>query len=99
MGKIYLIFNGNGQYKIGYTKRSPEERLNELQTGNAETLTLIKIFETNRAKEIEKILHRRYKAYQTSGEWFQLPPGETLKFYDICTEINKTLNYLESNKI
>jgi hypothetical protein len=99
MGKIYLIINNNGQYKIGHTKRSPIERLNELQTGNAEPLTLNKTFETKRAKEIEKILHRRYQIYHTSGEWFQLPPEEPQKFNETCKEIEKILNYLEANKI
>jgi hypothetical protein len=37
MDKIYLIecyFNGEINYKIGYTRRAPEKRLKELATSN-----------------------------------------------------------------
>ena len=46
---IYLIkaeLEGIEYYKIGITKREPQKRLKELQTGNALQLELVKIFHT-----------------------------------------------------
>jgi hypothetical protein len=99
VGKIYLIFNGAGQYKIGYTQRDPEQRLMELQTGNPETLMIIKTYKSSKAHEIEKILHRKYQIYKTQGEWFELPPKEIPQFQENCALIESSLILLENNKI
>jgi hypothetical protein len=71
---VYFFQNGDfPQVKIGWTKDRPEERMKQLQTGNPNKLYLIGLYPTDK-KEMEKILHDRFKKYRIDpcGEWFYL---------------------------
>ena len=49
MYKVYLIsstIEGDTCYKIGYTKRNPQNRIKEIKTGNASDLELVDFFES-----------------------------------------------------
>ena len=41
---IYIITDGDNNFKIGLTKRDPEKRLKQLQTGHPKTLSIFSYF-------------------------------------------------------
>ena len=70
-GYIYLISDESGRVKIGITKNMIEERVNQLQTGNAEKLTVL--FLSNPVyhyEEIEAKAHEKFSSAHIRGEWF-----------------------------
>lgn len=73
MQKIYLISSDNGYVKIGIAE-NPEKRLKQLQTGNANKLTLEYIAEPeyNKPLLIEKMIHKNLKSHKKQGEWFDI---------------------------
>jgi len=47
MAKVYLIgIPDEGLYKIGYTTRNIDKRIDEVQTGNPKKIEMIDSFET-----------------------------------------------------
>lgn len=68
-GWVYLIqaLNG-GPIKIGWA-RDPERRLQDLQTGQAEQLTLLAVIPGT--KRLEHDIHRKLIYARLGGEWFQ----------------------------
>ena len=65
--KTYLMKNKrNGFYKIGKSSK-PKFRERTLQSQEPE-VELVKIWD----KDIEDILHSKYKKYRLRGEWFDL---------------------------
>ena len=65
---IYLIkCDKTESCKIGYSK-NPENRLIQLQTGNPFSLELVTSIEGGLKKE--KLIHKFFKKYKLSGEWF-----------------------------
>ena len=92
--QIYLIRNGEGHYKIGYTERNISKRLNELQTATATELQVICTFETKLASKIERILHRLYNSKRMKGEWFDLGINDVTGFKESCEKIEKNLLFL-----
>lgn len=73
---VYLIRRkGTNIYKVGFSKQ-PEKRLKTLQTGNAETLILIKQWQGDR--ELEKKIHDKLRPHiserqrKLKGEWFYI---------------------------
>jgi Meiotically up-regulated gene 113 len=71
-GFVYVINRENSQeYKIGKSK-DIGKRILQLKTANSENLILVKsVFSLNYG-EIEKNLHKKYRHYRISGEWFLL---------------------------
>ena len=69
---VYLITDNNGFTKIGVANDA-DARLKELQTGNANKLTILRVFFLRRVNDydIEKALHFRYKDCRACGEWFK----------------------------
>lgn len=69
---LYLIrCNSTDFYKIGLSK-TPEERLQELQTGCPYPLTLIYKKAFRKAIKVERLLHKKYRNKRKTGEWFEL---------------------------
>jgi phage anti-repressor protein len=66
--KIYLISDGTN-CKIGYTSNI-EERLETLQVGNANTLTVLYEKHVDDAPAIENMLHKHFEDRNIRGEWF-----------------------------
>jgi hypothetical protein len=101
MYRVYLIsaeLEGTVCYKIGYTKRSPEERIKELKIGNASELTIVDIFESKWGTQIESRLHKIFNHNKISGEWFYLDESDIKKFKEICELTHSNLEMLaESN--
>lgn len=69
-GFIYAI-SDRKYVKIGVTKRDPYIRLAEMQTGNAETLKVIKYWNINNIYSKEEEIHRILGDKNYRGEWFR----------------------------
>ena len=66
---VYLIRCGEaGPVKIGYTGNNSNQRLEYLQTGHHEKLSLIRSLEGGRS--LERALHERFKDHRLNREWF-----------------------------
>ena len=86
-GYIYLIQAlGTRRFKIGLTTRTPEERLNELNSSQTPyPLDLIEAIEVEDVTEVESYLHDKFAFYRRHGEWFEFNNRElktVLKEYD-----------------
>lgn len=98
---IYIIGNDKGYIKVGVSN-NPKRRVKQLQTGNAQKLTLIftEEFECERHHllNIEKAIHKQLKqmAEHCEGEWFYIDQikmdsiKNTLTFYRIRYEDDLT---------
>lgn len=76
---VYFIKAGNKAIKIGSAK-NVKKRLNMLQTGNHEELTISASigFDTeSEARGYERKLHRLFQSQRIRGEWFE--PGINMK--------------------
>ena len=100
MTNIYLIcadIDGEKLHKIGFTKRKIEKRLKEFKTGNAADLYLVDSFTSKWGTKIEANLKRKFKIYNISGEWFNLPQLEINNFYNYCEDLHNNYNFLSEN--
>lgn len=71
-GFIYVLRSGEtNRFKIGLSKNVPG-RLESLQTGNPETLSLVCTFPAIDVFTKEQELHKRYEAKKITREWFKL---------------------------
>jgi len=87
MYNVYLISCGtenNRRYKIGYTRGEVSKRVKQLRTGNSEDLIIESIYKSKWGTKIESVLHRNYKNYRLSGEWFVLNQKQVDNFLDDC---------------
>jgi hypothetical protein len=83
-GFIYLIRNGQtSHYKIGISK-NVISRINTLQTGNPEKLSLISFFPTTDTYKQEQKLHNHYSQKRVTGEWFVLDEYDINYFLSIA---------------
>jgi len=83
-GFIYLIRNGHSNhYKIGISK-NVVSRLNTLQTGNPEKLSLISFFPSINTYNQEQELHNHYSEKRVAGEWFVLEQHDINYFLSIA---------------
>lgn len=71
-GQVYLIGYQSGEnwmVKIGIAA-DPAQRLRQLQTGSPTKLCLLKSIAAAIPRRIESQLHRKYRHYRQTGEWF-----------------------------
>lgn len=97
--KVYLLINEEGKYKIGFTDRTTNKRIKELQTGSHSAMTVVQEYESKNARQIETILHRWHRSKRISGEWFDLTNEDVQDFKNRCAKIDFNINYLEENKV
>lgn len=103
MGCIYLLLevdkDGNERHKIGITKRDVKFRINELQTGNSNIITLLNSYDSKNYLKIERWLHRKYKTQrtETKNEWFSLTDEDVIKFIDSCKEADALIQFMLEN--
>lgn len=79
-GELYVIGadRDDAPIKLGWAL-SPEDRLDELQTGNFEVLHL---YDTMPGTvRLERAIHNYLKQYRVRGEWFTRKPRVTNIFY------------------
>lgn len=87
---IYFIeIAGREPIKIGFTTRTPAQRLSQLQVAHPLRLRLLGACDGDR--EMEKVLHERFAPYRIRGEWYERAP-EILDFIEGCSE-----NYLKED--
>ena len=97
MGVVYLLTNHNDQYKIGITKYNANRRIKDLQTGNADEITVVAEFESEYNRKIEGALHRRYGTKRLKGEWFYLEKKDTQNFISECQMLHDNFKLLEES--
>ncbi len=81
---LYLVTDGNA-VKIGFTTKI-KERIDQLQTGNPNLLTLIQKFKIKEPRKLEAFLHSQYAHKRLIGEWFKLSQDEICKIYEIAKQ-------------
>jgi hypothetical protein len=85
MSKVYLIgIPEESRYKIGYTNRSIDNRVNEIQTGNAKKIEVLEIFETEHHIKVESWMHKIHRQKRMEGEWFELTDEDVKHFKQDC---------------
>lgn len=94
-GKIYLLANWDaGVFKIGITKGDVSKRVKQLQTGNAEAIEQLRVFESEYYRKIESSLHKKYGSKRKVGEWFELTDEEIMSFTSECQKIHDMFKML-----
>lgn len=100
MTNVYLICctyaNGDKLHKIGITRRTIEKRMKEFKTGNASELYLVNSFKSKWAFQIESALHRRFKKFNISGEWFVLSDDDIINFKNLCLELHENFELIST---
>ena len=100
MSYIYLLLQtddmGNESHKIGVSN-NPKKRRDILQTGNPNTIIILKQYESKNYMKIEKWLHRKFKPKHEKGEWFKLSDSEVFAFIDECKIADDNINFLLEN--
>lgn len=86
----------SGYYKIGVSK-NPPKRVKQLQTGNAEKITLIHTFESDIPFVVEKAVKNFYSSYRVHGEWFNLTLEQEMSFKTQCETVEKNIKILREN--
>lgn len=103
MGYVYLLMQvdaiGEETFKIGISKNDPAIRLKNLQTGNPNNISVLKQYESENYKNVEKVLHRKYYANKTlaDNEWFSLSNEDVSYFIFECEKANGMINFLKEN--
>ena len=100
-GFVYLIVEvnekGQEKFKIGITKNNPKERLKKLKTGNSNELEVLKFYESENYKRIEKWFHMKYASRKTiaKNEFFSLTDDQVINFIKDCKEIDSIINLMK----
>ena len=84
---VYFVYNpSTGEVKIGQTK-NVKARLQSLQTEEGVPLILLGVEED--VVPLEKRLHRKFKKFNTRGEWFKVE-GALAKYLSQLSALNNT---------
>jgi hypothetical protein len=95
MGLVYLIANDEWtQFKIGVSTKSLDKRLKSLKTGNGSEISVVKSFETEYYRKVEKWMHGKYKHKKLVGEWFALDDEDIINFISDCQKAHNTFKLL-----
>ena len=86
---IYLLKDQVGYYKIGFTKKIINERIQGLQTGNSGNFDIIHIFKTNHNRRLETALHNIFKNKHVLREFYDLNKEDINNFINICNSLEK----------
>lgn len=93
-------YNIKSKYKIGRSIKVPN-RLNALQTANADKLLVTRKYTCMNVVKLEKIVHEQFKEYKIRGEWFSFNEDELDMCIKFAKQENKKINneYNEDLKI
>lgn len=89
---IAATAGGETYFKIGHSIYVGD-RIGGVQTGCPLPIKRILVLRTlcaSRAQKLEKLLHKRFRAFRTAGEWFQFDmenPAHKAEFENGCDEI------------
>jgi hypothetical protein len=81
IGWVYVIeAMGQNLFKVGFTTRDPEARLQQLQTASPHKLDLLTAFSCKNPPQLEAALHQMLEQHtnRVQGEWFAFPREEML---------------------
>lgn len=96
---VYLLkIEDESAYKIGISK-SPQIRLDDLQTGSYSEIRVLQTFKTVFYSQIEQALHAQLAHKHLRGEWFDLDVIDVVNFTENCKKIESDLQYLAEQKI
>lgn len=101
MSVIYLIEcvrDYDTVYKIGFTERNPNKRLDQLSTGNDGELKVVRQFSTVFDQIVERALHRFYSHKNINKEWFKLDLKDVQNFIPTCEKIENNLMMLKNSQ-
>lgn len=73
-------------YKIGFTRGSVLNRIEQFKTGNPFEISVVFVVLTERCEELEKKLHEEFKHRTHRGEWFDLQPEDEDKITSVLLE-------------
>lgn len=99
-GYVYLLEdyrNFERAFKIGKTRKTVEQRVKQLQTGNSHEIVIVNYYKSNQYNKLEKFLHTYYAPYRISGEWFVINDKEASNFLNVCKKLDASLEYLKNN--
>ncbi len=99
-GFVYLLEEYRNEeiaFKIGFTTKSVESRVKQLQTGNSSEIVIVSSFKTKHYLKVEKILHNKFNTERKRGEWFDLDEKTALTFYDECINAVNIIESLNGN--
>lgn len=92
-GYVYLIqIEGRDYYKIGYTNKTPYDRLGNLQQSTPDKLFLVDYFKTKHKMKLEKMMHEKFKEKRIVKEWFGLSQEDIGSFKNYCENFEKILD-------
>jgi predicted GIY-YIG superfamily endonuclease len=79
-GFVYVLLDQQGRRKLGKTVNDVEKRVKQLQTGNAEQITIEYRLEVNDMRRAENAIHDLFAAsrLRINGEWFKLSESELI---------------------
>lgn len=98
MGLVYLIANDEWtQFKIGVSTKSLDKRIKSLKTGNGSEITVVKYFETEHHRKVERWMHNKYHNKRLVGEWFSLDDEDIINFVSDCQKAHNTFKCLIEN--
>ena len=94
-GYIYLICDPvKDFFKIGITTGTIENRIKELQTGNAGELFIRDYFHSDTIFKLEELLHTKFRSKHVHGEWFKLDVQDVVHFKETCEQLQETAHML-----
>lgn len=102
-GYVYLLLciesDGVEHHKIGITRNEPIKRIKQLQTGSANSITLLREYYTKNYFKVERWMHRKYFGSKTEAknEWRKLTDEQVFAFIKDCEEADDNINYLLEN--
>lgn len=103
MGYVYLLLEidrgNNESYKIGVSRRDPIKRVKELQTGNPNTISVARMYQSDNYLKVEKWLHKKYGYLKTeaNNEWRMLEDDHVFSFIDDCEKADDLITFLQKN--
>ena len=94
MGFVYFIFEeGTHHCKIGVSI-NPEQRLQQLQTGNSKKLVLYRTVECADPYEAEARLHEQNMICKLNGEWYLMTESQVDSIVDKLSVTDPMVNKL-----
>lgn len=74
-GYVYVIRGSENRTKIGIATHL-ERRVRDLQRASSDHLKVVASVRLDNPRQVEKLLHRRYRHKRLHGEWFDLSDDE-----------------------
>jgi hypothetical protein len=84
---VYFLSNGGSAIKIGFTDRTVQERISELQTGCPDPIECFATIPSG-SEATEAAIHRNWHSDRIRGEWFNDSPAMRDRIRDLCDHWN-----------